>query len=84
MAMRAVVQPAVPAHVAVIMDGNRRWARSRGLPVAEGYRRGVAALRAAVRAAAGAGVKTLTVYGFSTENWQREPAEVIRAQLGEL
>jgi undecaprenyl diphosphate synthase len=74
--MRALVQPAVPVHVAVIMDGNRRWAKSRGLPIAEGYRRGVGALRAAVRAAAAAGVKTLTVYGFSTENWQREPAEV--------
>lgn len=63
-------------HVAVIMDGNRRWARSRGLPVAEGYRRGVSALRKAVGAAVESGVKTLTVYGFSTENWRREPAEV--------
>src|SRR5690348_455607 len=78
MALRAPVLQAapVPAHVAIIMDGNRRWARERGLPVAEGYRRGVGALRAAVRAAIGAGVKTLTVYGFSTENWQRDPAEV--------
>lgn len=74
--MRAFVEPAVPAHVAVIMDGNRRWARARGLPVAEGYRRGVTALREAVRAASRAGVKILTVYGFSTQNWQREAAEV--------
>jgi len=78
MALRAPVPQAapVPAHVAIIMDGNRRWARERGLPVAEGYRRGVGALRAAVRAAIAAGVRTLTVYGFSTENWQRDPAEV--------
>lgn len=66
----------VPCHVAVIMDGNRRWARERGLPVAEGYRRGVAALRSAVKSAAAAGVARLTVYGFSTENWRREPGEV--------
>lgn len=65
-----------PAHIAVIMDGNRRWARDRGLPIAEGYRRGVNALRAAVRAAAKAGVGRLTAYGFSTENWQRETSEV--------
>ncbi len=76
MAVQALVQPALPLHVAVIMDGNRRWARSRGLPVAEGYRRGVGALRAAVRGAIAAGVKVLTVYGFSTENWHRDPSEV--------
>jgi len=58
------------------MDGNRRWAAARGLPVAEGYRRGIAALRAAVRGAISAGVKALTVYGFSTENWHRNPSEV--------
>ena len=63
-------------HVAIIMDGNRRWARARGLPIAEGYRRGVVSLRAAVRAAARCGVARLTVYGFSTENWQRERGEV--------
>ena len=67
---------ASPRHVAVIMDGNRRWARERGLPVAEGYRRGVGALRGAVRSAARMGIGRLTVYGFSTENWRREPAEV--------
>lgn len=58
------------------MDGNRRWAQSRGLPVLEGYRRGIDSLRGAVRAAIDNGVGTLTVYGFSTENWRREPAEV--------
>lgn len=66
----------VPQHVAIIMDGNRRWAKERGLPVAEGYRRGVTALRAAVSAAAKAGIGRLTVYGFSTENWRRESGEV--------
>jgi undecaprenyl diphosphate synthase len=65
-----------PAHVAIIMDGNRRWARERGLPIAQGYRRGIAALRATVRAAGGAGVGRITVYGFSTENWRRDPSEV--------
>jgi undecaprenyl diphosphate synthase len=63
-------------HVAIIMDGNRRWAKSRGVPVAEGYRRGVGSLRAAVRGAVAAGVNVLTVFGFSTENWQRDPSEV--------
>ena len=58
------------------MDGNRRWARERGLPIAEGYRRGVAALRSTVAAAARAGVSRVTAYGFSTENWNREAGEV--------
>src|ERR1700739_1073877 len=71
---RALVS--VPQHVAIIMDGNRRWAKAHGLPVAEGYRRGVSALRGAVRAGASAGVSRLTVYGFSTENWRREAGEV--------
>lgn len=65
-----------PQHVALIMDGNRRWAREHGVPVVEGYRRGVEALRATVRAAARAGVARITVYGFSTENWQRDSREV--------
>src|SRR5215469_17085646 len=71
---RALVS--VPQHVAIIMDGNRRWAKERGLPIAEGYRRGVSALRGAVRSAASAGVGRLTVYGFSRENWRREAGEV--------
>jgi undecaprenyl diphosphate synthase len=65
-----------PEHIAVIMDGNRRWARERGLPIVEGYRRGVSALRATVRAAGRAGVARITAYGFSTENWQRDGQEV--------
>ena len=64
------------AHVAIIMDGNRRWAQARGLPLVEGYRRGVAALRETVRAALDTGVSTLTVYGFSTENWRRDGSEI--------
>lgn len=64
------------AHVAIIMDGNRRWAISRGLPLIEGYRRGIAALREAVRAAIDTGVAMLTVYGFSTENWRRDGSEI--------
>ena len=63
-------------HIASIMDGNRRWAAARGLPAAEGYRQGVAALRAAVRGALHSEVEALTVYGFSTENWRREAGEV--------
>jgi len=58
------------------MDGNRRWALASGLPLAEGYRRGIAALREAVRAAIDNGIATLTVYGFSTENWRRDGSEI--------
>ena len=58
------------------MDGNRRWAAARGLPIVEGYRRGILALRRSVEAALETGVGTLTVYGFSTENWSRERGEV--------
>lgn len=74
--MQAPLAQPVPAHVAVIMDGNRRWAAANGVPVMEGYRRGAAALRELVRAAINAGVGALTVYGFSTENWGRSAAEI--------
>jgi undecaprenyl diphosphate synthase len=66
----------VPRHVAIIMDGNRRWARERGLPAIEGHRRGMIALRHVTRAASDAGVQALTVYGFSTENWNRDSREI--------
>jgi undecaprenyl diphosphate synthase len=66
----------LPRHVAVIMDGNRRWARKRGLPIIEGYRRGMATLRETTRAAGDFGIPILTVYGFSEENWKRQAAEV--------
>lgn len=65
-----------PNHVAIIMDGNGRWAKARGLPRAAGHERGVEALRATVDAAGRLGVKYLTVFSFSTENWQRPAAEV--------
>lgn len=66
----------IPRHVAVIMDGNRRWAKRRGLPGVEGHRRGILALREVTRAGSDLGVKIVTVYGFSTENWRREASEV--------
>lgn len=69
-------QDNIPAHVAVIMDGNGRWARQRSLDRIEGHRRGVDALREVVGEAAKCGVKWLTVYAFSTENWGRPTDEV--------
>jgi undecaprenyl diphosphate synthase len=66
----------VPVHVAIIMDGNGRWARSRGLPRLAGHRAGVDNLRRVLEAAADFGVRYLTIYAFSTENWGRPPDEV--------
>lgn len=66
----------IPRHVAVIMDGNGRWARERGLPRIEGHRRGAEAVRACTAGCLEAGVKHLTLYAFSKENWQRPPDEV--------
>jgi undecaprenyl diphosphate synthase len=66
----------LPKHVAIIMDGNRRWAKHRGLPVIEGHRRGMVALREVTRTASDLGIPTLTVYGFSTENWRRDSSEI--------
>src|SRR5579864_8849332 len=66
----------IPRHVAIIMDGNRRWAKHRGLPAIEGHRRGIVSLRRATRAASDLGIEALTVYGFSTENWNRDAREV--------
>ncbi len=68
--------PDVPRHVAIIMDGNGRWAAARGLPRVEGHRRGVEALRKTVRAAGEMGIGFLTIFSFSSENWQRPAAEV--------
>ncbi|MCG8595387.1 MAG: polyprenyl diphosphate synthase [Kiloniellales bacterium] len=67
---------AAPRHLGLIMDGNGRWARARGLPRAAGHRHGVEALRRSVGAAAKLGLRYLTVYGFSPENWRRPPEEV--------
>ena len=66
----------VPAHVAVIMDGNRRWAKAKGLPVPVGHAKGVESVRAVVKAASDLGVKAVTLYAFSTENWNRGKFEV--------
>ncbi len=63
-------------HVAIIMDGNGRWAKERGLPRALGHRAGVAALRRTVEGAAELGIERLTVFGFSTENWRRPQPEI--------
>jgi undecaprenyl diphosphate synthase len=66
----------VPTHVAIIMDGNGRWAKARGLPRLEGHRVGTEALRGVIRACVDFGVRYLTVYAFSTENWSRPTDEV--------
>jgi undecaprenyl diphosphate synthase len=84
----------VPGHVAIIMDGNGRWAKQRHLPRVEGHRHGVESVRAIVRAAGEAGVKHLTLYAFSVENWNRPKDEVdtlmqylarfLKNEIGEL
>ncbi len=84
----------VPAHVAIIMDGNGRWAKARGLPRFAGHRQGVKAVRSTVRACSDLGISYLTIYAFSSENWKRPASEVddlmgllrlyIRRELNEL
>ena len=84
----------LPAHIAIIMDGNGRWAKTRHLPRIEGHREGAESVRAIVRAAGEAGVKYLTVYAFSVENWSRPKDEVdtlmkylaryLKNEIGEL
>lgn len=66
----------VPRHVAIIMDGNGRWAAKRGLPRVAGHRAGAEAVRAALKSAAKAGIEVLTLYAFSSENWRRSEEEV--------
>lgn len=66
----------VPIHIAIIMDGNGRWAKKRGMPRIEGHRRGAESLKEAVKSCIELGVKYLTVYAFSTENWKRPKDEV--------
>jgi undecaprenyl diphosphate synthase len=83
-----------PLHVAVIMDGNGRWAKRRGLPRVAGHRRGAESVRAAIEAAVEHGVRHLTLFGFSSENWRRPSDEIgdlmgllrhyLRAELAEL
>jgi undecaprenyl diphosphate synthase len=87
-------QATIPTHVAVIMDGNGRWAKQRRLPRVEGHRNGVESVRSVVRAAGEAGVKYLTLYAFSVENWNRPKDEVdtlmkylarfLKGEIGEL
>jgi undecaprenyl diphosphate synthase len=74
----AIDMPAfeTPRHVAIIMDGNGRWAKARGLPRVEGHRRGVEALRRTIRAAGELGIKVFTIFSFSSENWSRPAAEI--------
>jgi len=67
---------AIPRHIAIVMDGNRRWARQRHLPAIAGHRAGVETIRKTLRAARERGVEYLTLYSFSTENWARDPEEV--------
>ena len=67
---------AVPRHVAIIMDGNGRWAKQRGLPRVAGHKAGAEALKRALQAAADHGVEVLTIYAFSTENWRRSAEEI--------
>jgi undecaprenyl diphosphate synthase len=73
---KASLPEKIPAHVAIIMDGNGRWARARGLPRLAGHRAGVENLRRVIEAAVEFGIRTLTIYAFSTENWARPPDEV--------
>lgn len=66
----------IPAHVAIIMDGNGRWASSRGLPRLAGHRAGTKAVREAIASSLELGIETLTIYSFSSENWSRPASEV--------
>jgi undecaprenyl diphosphate synthase len=87
-------QAVLPTHVAIIMDGNGRWAKQRHLPRIEGHRNGVESVRAVVRAAGEVGIKYLTLYAFSVENWNRPKDEVdmlmkylaryLKNEIGEL
>src|SRR5512147_3242920 len=74
--LSAQAKAILPTHVAIIMDGNGRWAKQRGLPRTEGHRQGVENLRRILNASAREGVKILTIYAFSTENWNRPKYEV--------
>src|ERR1051325_3467353 len=92
--LSARAKETIPTHVAIIMDGNGRWAKQRGLPRVEGHRNGVESVRAVVRAAGEVGIKYLTLYAFSVENWNRPQDEVdtlmkylarfLKNEIGEL
>src|SRR5205809_6760609 len=74
--LRALADPSVPRHIGIIMDGNGRWARSKGHPVSFGHRAGVRAIKRVLEGCERLGVEVLSVYAFSTENWARPRAEV--------
>jgi len=75
--LQSISQPLnVPVHVAIIMDGNGRWAKARGLPRTAGHKRGAEAVKRALQAAGELGISYLTLFGFSSENWQRPESEV--------
>src|SRR5438046_10289725 len=74
--LSAQARSMLPTHVAIIMDGNGRWAKQRGLPRIEGHRNGAESVRAVVKAAGESGIKYLTLYAFSVENWNRPKEEV--------
>ena len=74
--LQNINRDALPAHIAVIMDGNGRWARKRGLPRIAGHRSGINAVREVLEGAAELGISVLTLYAFSVENWKRPAAEV--------
>ena len=74
--LSAVAQELLPHHVAVIMDGNGRWAKEKGLPRAEGHRRGAESAKGITRVASDLGIRYLTLYTFSTENWNRPKTEI--------
>src|SRR2546425_1707325 len=74
--LSAQARSMLPGHVAIIMDGNGRWAKQRNLPRIEGHRHGAESVRAVVRAAGEVGIKYLTLYAFSVENWSRPKEEV--------
>lgn len=92
--LSAQAKATLPTHVAIVMDGNGRWAKGRGLPRVEGHRNGVESVRAVVRAAGEVGIKYLTLYAFSVENWSRPKDEVdtlmkylarfLKNEIGEL
>jgi undecaprenyl diphosphate synthase len=92
--MEGITPITVPRHVAIIMDGNGRWAASRGLPRVVGHREGIKAVRQSIEAAMDLGVKFLTLFAFSSENWQRPQSEIadltgllrqyLRSELNEL
>ncbi len=74
--LKTDLSPTPPAHVAIIMDGNGRWAQARKLPRTTGHQRGARAVKTVVKCAAESGVAYLTLFGFSSENWKRPASEI--------